>query len=86
MSDLFRIPAIDLTTMTVRELARQCHIAEGSDDDILMMNVYTEGDRRERVTVSELTGLSYKHHDVHDLFMDHYRDLWRTEFNPNRSK
>ena len=34
MSDFFRVPLVDLSTATIRELARQAHIAENTDDDV----------------------------------------------------
>ena len=82
MSDFFRVPLVDLSTATIRELARQAHIAENTDDDVLLMNAQAELESRETV-YNGLSG-TYRGHDRHDLFMEHYRDLWATEFNPNK--
>jgi hypothetical protein len=50
MSDFFRIPADpSLVPMTSGELARLAHQAEDADDDVLMVQIQSELERRERV-------------------------------------
>jgi hypothetical protein len=82
VSDFFRIPLVDLSAATVRELARQCHIAENTDDDVLLMNVQSEVESREKWHETPSSGERYRGSEVHNLFMDHYRELWSTEFKP----
>lgn len=85
MSDFFRVERIDLTTLTVRELARQAHIAE-RDDDVLLMNVQAEVESREVWHEMPTSGERYRGSAIHNAFMEHYRDLWKTEFAPTKRK
>ncbi|MGK3947013.1 hypothetical protein ABK046_52675, partial [Streptomyces caeruleatus] len=77
---------IDLTAATVRELARQCHIAERDDDDVLLMNVQSEVESREVWHTMPTSGERYRGSVVWNAFMEHYRDLWTTEFAPKKRK
>jgi len=70
VSDFFRVQKIHgLEEMSMRELARQCHIAENTGDDILLMNVQDELIRREKAT-------GKKFYAIEGDFMVEYRDLW----------
>lgn len=71
MSELLRTTAPpDFARLTTRELARLCHRAEDAGDDVLLCEVQDEVTRR----------------GVTGVFMEHYWDLWRTEFRPRPGK
>lgn len=72
MSELFRTRApVELTALTLRDLARTCHVAENTDNDVLFIQVQDELKRREAI-----------YPRAEDVFMEFYRELWRTEFAP----
>jgi|GEM_PF-5273164 len=73
MSEYYRITAPpEFASLTLRDLARKCHVAENTADDVLLLEVQNELLRRGRVLNRDLTG----------VFMEFYRDLWTTEFRP----
>ena len=49
MSDFFRIPRADLTSVGLTTLARMSHQAEDESDDVLLMNVAAEVESRGEV-------------------------------------
>lgn len=72
MSEFFRVHApLEFSGLTLRELARRCHVAENTGNDVLLMQVQDELKRREST-----------YERVVDVFMEFYRELWRTEFAP----
>lgn len=72
MSDIVRrsnglTPVPDrVAAATTKGLALLCHEAEDRGDDLLLVDVYAELDRRIAARLS-----------THELFMDWYRLLWR---------
>lgn len=74
MSELLRSTAPPgYARLTTRELARRCHQAENSGDDVELCAVH-DGATRRQATLRGVLG----------VFMDHYWDLWRTEFKPRK--
>lgn len=71
MSDFFRIPKLPLESLSIRELAHMCHRAENTDDDILLMNVQAELERREKEC-----GVVGKFYSIEGEFMVEYRAVW----------
>ena len=72
MSDIIRRAAgmtpvpENVATATTKGLALLCHEAEDAADDVLLVDVYAELERRIAARLS-----------THELFMDWYRLLWR---------
>jgi hypothetical protein len=74
VSELLRTTAPpDFARLATRELARLCHRAEDTGDDVLLCEVHDEVTRRQAARPGTL-----------GVFMTHYWDLWRTEFRPRR--
>ena len=72
MSEFFRIHAPpEFSGLTLRDLARRCHVAENTDDDVLLIQVQDELKRREQTYERAV-----------DVFIEFYRELWQTEFAP----
>lgn len=73
MSDLFRVAIpCELTEMTLAGLALLCHRAEDTNDDVLLVQVMGEVERRDALVPPRgVTG--YRLRLATDEFMRHYR-------------